>query len=86
MCVACWRAGDGDFMRKRVVWNSLDSLHSPSAYRGVGADGPTPRMAGVIVRGQCGRCLGRLDFVPDSVELCRCAESRHSFSDDRWFR
>ena len=29
----------------------------------------------------CGRCLGLLDYAPGSTEMCRCAESRHSFSD-----
>jgi hypothetical protein len=85
MCVACWREGDGDVLRKKAAWDPPESVHSLYAYRRGGAIMPPRRNGGggsSRSRTVCGRCLGILDFVPGSVEVCRCAESRHSFSDD----
>jgi hypothetical protein len=74
--------GDGEALRKRVASNLSALIRRPYAYRGGGADVRTPRNGGDINRRICGRCLGIGDFIPGSVELCRCAQSWHSFSDD----
>jgi len=82
MCVACWREGDGDVLRKKAARDPPKSVHSLYAYREGGAIMPPPRNGVGSSSRICGRCLGILDFAPDSVEVCRCVESRHSFSDD----